>query len=294
VEIDSTAVTWLARVAFGIEAAAGGEQLGPSTPLVTFGPAGDRSTWTLGEFQIEAGFASPEQRAAATNRERLIAFIEGLIARNEMIRRARDMNLPEDPDVLRARERNLEDWIYSYARRERAESLEIPEDSIRAHYEAHRQDFMIGERVRVHEILLADLEEARRVMALLGSESFEDLAVRFSIRDGGPERRGDLGFATREQLGLLAEPVFGASEGEVIGPLEIQGRYAILRVGERMSPSPAPLEAVRQTITARLRYIMDRRAILAYVKSLRGQASISTNDSILVSIPLTRNDSKST
>jgi parvulin-like peptidyl-prolyl isomerase len=293
IDVEAASFGWLARVAFGIETPGQTENLGPLAPLVSFGPPTARTMWTLGEFQREASFTSEEQRAAVTDPEQLLLFIQGLIARHEMIRRARDMGLPDDPDVVAARARSIEDWMYAAARSRHAQALDIPEDSLRAYYEENKGDFLVGERVRLWEILLTSMDDARHVFGLLGTQPFEDLAAQYSVRPGEPERRGDLGYATREQLGVFADTLFQASEGEIIGPLEIQGRYTILRIGERIDPEPAPFESVRSTIAARLRYATDRRSIRAYVKSLRGEASFSISDSILISIPLTRNDSKS-
>ena len=78
--------------------------------------------------------------------------------------------------------------------------------------------------------------EADQVKRQLAYASFASLVRTHSLRPGARETAGDLGFLTAQALGPLAEDVFGASEGAVLGPLEIQGRYLLLHVGEPYDP----------------------------------------------------------
>ncbi len=126
--------------------------------------------------------------------------------------------------------------------------------------------------------------EADRVKTLLSDYSFSELARRYSIRPGADASGGNLGFVSREQLGSLAESVFSASEGEVLGPLEIAGRYALLAVGERQASRPARFEEVSAEIASSMKPRLARETFYAYLKQLRDRYDVTMDELALMSL----------
>jgi parvulin-like peptidyl-prolyl isomerase len=131
--------------------------------------------------------------------------------------------------------------------------------------------------------------EADSVRSLAASHPFEDLASELSTREGASMTGGDLGYVSREQVGMLADRVFSAREGNLIGPVEVAGRYAILKVGDRQAARDAGLEEVRDLINERLRPILERRRLVEIVKKRRGHTDVTITWDILYSAPLPSN-----
>ncbi|RMF56713.1 MAG: peptidyl-prolyl cis-trans isomerase [Bacteroidetes bacterium] len=95
------------------------------------------------------------------------------------------------------------------------------------------------------------------------------MARQYSLRPGADATGGDLGYVTRDQLGVLGERVFAAAPGSVLGPIEVKGRYVLLAVGDRQPARPATFEEARAEVERQLRPAFEKRWFRAYVDSLR-------------------------
>lgn len=257
-----------------------------TAPLVTFLVDGERITWDVDEFRQRALYTSEMQRAGVASVEALKSLITGLAVREVMVVRARDLGLEKRPAFREALMSALDEWVYAEVRSRFDREVVVPEDSLRAHYEANREAYVIPDRVQVSEILLETKGEADRVKALLKDRSFSELARTYSIRPGADAGGGDLGFVGREQLGSLAEPVFAATKGMILGPLEIAGRYALLAVGERRASYPARFEEVSAEIASSMKQRLAREAFYTHLAQLRDQNEVVVDEHALMSLDL--------
>jgi len=229
-------------------------------PLLSFGPATRRVTWTVADFREQARRTSRKQReAAARSPEALQEFARGLVVRHVLAERARAAGLHRNPAFEQARQEALDRWLYRYVRRQVESGATVPEDTIRAFYEAHREDFRMPARRAVWEILVPTEAEAQRIRTLLASTSFEELARRHSRRPGAAATGGYLGFVAEAQLGAVGKAVFAAREGEVLGPLRIADGYVLLKVGAQEPERPMTFEEARPHIERQLRPFFARR-----------------------------------
>ncbi len=229
-------------------------------PLLTFGPATRRVTWTVADFREQARLTSRAQReAAARSPEALQEFARGLVVRHVLAERARAAGLHQTPAFKRTRQEALDRWLYRYVRQQVEARATVPEDTLRAFYEAHREDFRMPARRAVWEILVPTEAEARRIRTLLATTPFEELARRYSRRPGVTATDGYLGFVAEAQLGAVGKAVFAAREGEVLGPLRIADGYVLLKVGTEQPERPMTFEEARPLIERQLRPYFARR-----------------------------------
>lgn len=86
-----------------------------------------------------------------------------------------------------------------------------------------------------------------------GDGNFADLAKEFSQDPGSAEQGGDLGCIGRgETVPNFEEAVFGAGEGEIVGPVETQFGYHVIEVTDVREESTRPLEEVEGEIRQQL------------------------------------------
>ncbi len=256
----------------GVQAIEGQEAAWLEQPLLTFGLASQRVTWTVADFREQARLTSAAQREAATRSpEALKEFARGLVVRQVLAERARKAGLDRTTAFKRARRQALDQWLYRYVRRQVEAEAVVPEDTVRAFYEAHRADFQMPARRAVWEILVPTEAEARRLQTLLATTEFTELARRYSRRPGAATTGGYLGFVTQEQLGAIGATVFAAREGEVLGPLRIADGYVLLRVGALQPERPMTLEEARPLIVRQLRPYFERQRWRQYLKDLLQQ-----------------------
>ena len=289
VRFDADAMARLAALARGTGARLSDEALAAwrRTPLVRFDSDHLGDAWTVADVEALGAAASDEQRAAIQDEASLEAFVRGLIVRDETVARARAAGLADDSAVRRAVERELEDWVFSEAKRQLRADVPIPADTLRAHYAAHADRYTVPERVRAAEILVETRAQADRLLARLrAGESFAALARAHSLRPGAARADGDLGAVTRAQLGLAADAVWAAAPGTVVGPIEVAGRYALVRRGETLAPRPMTFDEARPEIAEALDPVFAERRLVARIAELRERFDVAVDRAALAAVRL--------
>jgi parvulin-like peptidyl-prolyl isomerase len=164
----------------------------------------------------------------------------------------------------------------------------VTREEIQEYYDAHKQDFVRSEGVRLAEILisnesatseeeLAEVEkEARDVHARVArGERFDEMARRFSDSEASKERGGDIGIFRRGVLRKEVEDeVFAANPGYVTELMPVSRGWLILKVNARYREGLAELEEVSDEIRGILAEPRYQPAIREYLASLRQDAYI--------------------
>jgi parvulin-like peptidyl-prolyl isomerase len=244
------------------------------TPLLRFTSEGLGSAWSVGTVETLAASMTDRQRAAVQDEASLREFIEGLLVREEMAARGRAAGLERAPGFRLAVAEQVDEWAFAEAKRQlRVE--EVPADTLRATYDAHRDAYQMPARVQAREILVATRREADALRAQLAAGAdFGALARQHSIRLGAARTDGFIGPVSRAQLGRLADPVFDAAPGEIVGPVEVAGRYALVERGADAAPRPKTFEEARDEIAAVLDVEVAQRRLLATLADLRARYSV--------------------
>lgn len=132
-----------------------------------------------------------------------------------------------------------------------AAEVEVDEQQVRAMFEERAAQGQY-ERADVSHILVETEEEAQAILELLAQgEGFEDLARERSTDPGSAEQGGNLG---QQPRGTFVEEfeaaVWEATPGEIIGPVQTQFGFHIIRVNEFIRSS---FEDVRESLADELR-----------------------------------------
>ncbi|MEZ4702122.1 MAG: peptidyl-prolyl cis-trans isomerase [Rhodothermales bacterium] len=265
----------------GASVAQGSEAGWLNGALVTFGEPGDRRTWSVAQFRDAAGSTSEAQRAAVVDRPTLCAFIEGLLVRDAMLRRAEAMRLDREPAFAEAFDAAARDWIREEVMRDLRRAAPVPEDSVQAYFARYGAEFTEPARVHVSEILVDTRAEADRLRGQATPATFAALARSHSQRPGAAATGGDMGFASADQLGVLADRVFAASPGTLLGPIELEGHYVLLLVGERKDGRPMAFDEARPLIEERLRSDSMDRVLRDRIEQLRSGSDIVIDEQLL-------------
>jgi peptidyl-prolyl cis-trans isomerase C len=179
--------------------------------------------------------------------------------------------LDKDPAAQRrlaaARERILGDMLV-----ESTVSDAVNESAIRGLYQEQLKLARQSEEIHARQIVVANLAEAEGVKKLLASgASFEALAMERSTDAATRFNGGDLGYFTIDVMPSAYEANLKAAKaGQIIGPFEIDGGWAIVKVEDRRLEQPITLEAARPQIVRFLTYDQVRDLL----EKLRGRAKI--------------------
>lgn len=159
----------------------------------------------------------------------------------------------------------------------------VTRDEIAEYYEAHKDEFMRSEGVRLSQILvsLEGDEDAKRKQAeevherVERGEPFAEMARRFSDDEATKELGGDIGIYRRGMLREEIESaVFGQRQGHISDIIEVPNGLLILRVDQNFSEGLAQIEEVQEEIRAIISGPRFQPEIRKYLGELRMESYI--------------------
>ena len=143
-----------------------------------------------------------------------------------------------------------------------AKAPDLPEDSVRAYYEQHHDEFTIAPRSRVRHIQLASKSKAQQVRRELQKGAAWDATVtKYSTHQATKQTGGMIGWVTRESEmvpGIGKAPAFVQAAFEVpvdrvSQPVPVEKSWHLIKVEERQDKTLQPYEAVNERLRARLK-----------------------------------------
>lgn len=155
----------------------------------------------------------------------------------------------------------------------------INEQAVQTLYQEQLKLARTSEEIRVRLILSRTRPEAEAVIGLLNQgAAFAAVATERSIDEATRFSGGDLGYSTLDVMPeTYANALRAAPAGAVVGPVQTEGGWAVLRVEDRRKESPPTLEQARPQIVRYLTYEGVRRLL----EQLRGKGEVE----ILLSQP---------
>jgi hypothetical protein len=198
-----------------------------------------------------ARYGSPLDRAEGSILGRLVT--RQLVTEEVLAIEAEAARLIEPSAARRSSPMAVSRILPSLIRRVTAH-VTVPRSEIGAYYDRNRDRYRIEETRRVRHILLADEATARHVAARLrGGARFRSTAHRHSLDATSRRAGGDLGDVGRGVLPVpLEAAIFAAPIGTIIGPIETEHGWHVVRVDSTRAPGHARYVDVRASIESEL------------------------------------------
>jgi peptidyl-prolyl cis-trans isomerase D len=145
-------------------------------------------------------------------------------------------------------------------------TLPVDDAELTAYYEEHKDEFLEGEQAKARHILIrvapdATAEEkaeakvrADGVATIAKSNAdFAELAALHSEDPGSKDNGGDLGwFGRGRMVKEFEDAVFSAKPGEIVGPIESQFGFHIIKVEAFRPEHQQPFEEVEEQVRSRV------------------------------------------
>jgi peptidyl-prolyl cis-trans isomerase C len=165
---------------------------------------------------------------------------------------------------------------------------EPTEADAQKYYEENKDKYKQKEQINAQHILFKmdknttdaekkqKLDQAKKVFAEAKKKDadFGELAKKYSE---GPtaQRGGDLGTFSRGRMVKQFEDVaFAAKPGEIVGPVETQFGYHIIKVNEKIEEKQRPYDEVKESILTSLKARQKSKATRELLDKLRAEAKI--------------------
>ena len=217
----------------------------------------------LQEQNIGSGFADSVQAASTLKRIVLNPFLI-----KEAARRA---DYYQKPSIQQLEKIKEEEALLDGLKETIAQDLDISEEDVRRYYDSHPDIFSHEPAVWVEELLLPSADEAKEKRALLeGGTPFADLAGE-SLRSDAIEKANRFHFHRLEKAiyPKLMAALEDAPEGELIGPVAVEGGFSLFRVLNHEDASIEPYEQVQRRAAALLRREREHGHLQALLEELR-------------------------
>ena len=219
--------------------------------------------------QGRIGEGEPLDVSSDMFRRVLDEVIDQKLLASEALKRKLDKDPVAQRRLAAARERILGDMLV-----ESVVSDAVNDNAIRGLYQEQLKLAKRSEEIRARQIVVGSEADAEAVKKLLAAgASFEALAMERSTDAATRFNGGDLGYFTTDVMPDGYEAALkGAGKGAVVGPFQVEGGWALLRVEDRRVEQPITLEAARPQIVRFLTYDQIRDLL----EKLRSRAKVET------------------
>ena len=217
----------------------------------------------LQEQNIGSGFADSAQAASTLKR-----IVLNPLLIKKAARRAGYYQKPKIQQLAKVKE---EEALLDGLKETITQDLDLSEEDVRRYYDSHPDVFSHDPAVWVEELLLPSADEAAEKRALL-----ED-GIPFAALAGASLRSDAIEQANRYHFHPLEKAVYpklmaaieDAPEGELIGPIAVEGGFSLFRVLNHEEASIEPYEQVQRRAAALLRREQEHRHLQALLEKLR-------------------------
>jgi len=202
-------------------------------------------------------------------------FLESVITRDLLLREALRRGIdgrPEVADRLAMARKSI--LLEALLRDVAAKVPAVSDNALREIYDATRDQYRTGERVRVSHMLFRKRERAQEMLRRArAGEPFEALMKEIGGREG--EVAADLGDIERGNFVKEFEAAaFSAAPGSVVGPVQTTYGYHVIKVYERKPAGIQTFEEVKPQLLAEQRENAQREAFESLIARLRGASTI--------------------
>ncbi len=157
----------------------------------------------------------------------------------------------------------------------------ISTEEARQYYEAHRNDYMLSERVKARQIVVASRRNADKIISeLKKGRNFEELAVENSL---GPEARfgGDLGYFARGDMPEEFNVAFSLEKGEISEIVKSPYGFHIFKVEDKTPERQLNFEEVVEDVERKITQMRSEDQYYKWLEGLKRKAKIESNRKLL-------------
>ncbi|CAA6806089.1 MAG: Peptidylprolyl isomerase [uncultured Thiotrichaceae bacterium] len=199
------------------------------------------------------------------------ALLDDLIATEIARQEAKKSGLGEREDVKAKVENFADKLILNTWMQEKAGSLEISDEDIKAVYDERIKDMPKTEYKARHILVKTEEEGKALVKELADGKDFAELAKEKSTGPSGP-KGGDLGwFKPQSMVKPFSEAVVAMKAGDVSpAPVETQFGWHVIKLEEQRDVKLPELDSMKPQLKRQL----EQKEMLEYMEKLRADADV--------------------
>ena len=250
---------------------------------------------TLEEMQQEISELPEYKQRQYQDKEGLETYMLLMAESRLILNLARDQGLNEDPEILKKVQDYLHElMVKKITAQEIDDKLALNEQDYLEYYEAHKEDYVRPEQVRLMCITLTDKVRADETYAqITGGRDIAEVAQELSDKGelvgpgANPASPGDTDYISRESFPAGTEPFLDAAFAAEIGAMhdgvievDVQGQmyYMMFRKDEARDAYQKPFdeEDVRRNVERKVEREKRQALMDEWIRQLRERAEVKT------------------
>lgn len=214
-----------------------------------------------------------EQQMYATNPQFREHCKEQLIAMQVLAQCGIDEKLEETEEFQKIMEDAKKDILAQLVLKETLGAVTVSDEEAKEFFENNKQRYAKGATVSAKHILTDSEEKCNDILESItsGEKAFEEAAKEFSTCPSGAQG-GDLGeFGKGQMVKEFEDAAFAAEVGHVVGPVQTQFGYHLIKVEKKNEAQEADFEEVKDQIKAEVLKQKQDQAYTAKVNELKAK-----------------------
>ena len=213
-----------------------------------------------------------EQQMYASNPQFRQQILEQVINGRLFAKYAEEMKMDETEEFQTILNNARKDILASMAIGDTVKGAAVTEEEVKKFYEENTHHFEQGATVSAKHILVKEEEKCQQILEeIIAGKVFEEAAQQYSTCPSG-QKGGDLGsFGKGQMVKEFEEAAFAAEIGQVVGPVQTQFGYHLIKVEEKNEATVAAFEEVKEQIRRNLLSQKQNQAYSAKVAELKAK-----------------------
>lgn len=202
--------------------------------------------------------------------EQKITLIKQLYTENAILKKANELNISKDKQVAKQikqatsriiKEEYLKHISKNVATREKIELL----------YKNHIDSLKGQDEVKARHILVKTESDASRIIKLLKTKSFDQVAQKESLDEYSKKNGGDLGYFTKgRMIPKFEKTVFNMKIGTVSSPFKTQYGWHIVKLEDKRKAEIPTLDEMYEKLKKDISF----KAVTAHINEIKDQLEI--------------------
>ncbi|MBR2503541.1 MAG: peptidylprolyl isomerase [Oscillospiraceae bacterium] len=226
---------------------------------------------TEAEVNAFIGTLTKDQQMYANNPQFRQQCLEEIINIHLFAKMGKEEKMDETKEFATYMESAKKDILAQLAIKKVLAEAAVTAEECKEYYEANKATFVTKPTVSAKHILVKEEADIIAIKKLIesGAKEFEEMAREHSTC-GSAARGGDLGeFGRGQMVKEFEEAAFNAEIGEIVGPVQTQFGYHLIKVEDKREERTAEFEQVESRIRRTLENKKQNEVYMAKTAELR-------------------------
>lgn len=242
-------------------------------------------SYTLGRFILDVSKIPSYKRPPLIDSLTVKKFIDNMLVKELLTIWGFEKRFNNNRDLKKELLQKKQELMVSEIRKVKmAEMDEIETKELEEYFYSNKEKYKEAEQYKVREILVDNLVDAKKLITLLKTKPFEELAEKYNTRATTKGNKGLLGFITKNQYGNIGTAASSLEIGQISEPIKSGNKYSVIKVVDKRPEKELPFDAVKDKIKVDLQRLKTANYMSEWINMLKTNTIIAVYESQLTRV----------